>query len=157
MTYNMSLHKETTMSRNIEMTQTPSWQAIITSTHACLTLPPSAYLNFNQFSGGPILTSQVSLLACVGYFFSTWHTLALVNHILCFQLDLKLLESSIFINKFLGIIGWCVCWYSYCDLACVCVFMLSHVSRVWFLVTLWTVARQVPLSMGFSRQEYWRG
>ena len=24
-------------------------------------------------------------------------------------------------------------------------------------VTLWTEARQVPLSMGFSRQEYWSG
>ena len=24
-------------------------------------------------------------------------------------------------------------------------------------VTLWTVARQAPLSMGFSRQEYWSG
>ena len=26
---------------------------------------------------------------------------------------------------------------------------------VWIFVTLWTVAHQVPLSMGFSRQEYW--
>ena len=25
------------------------------------------------------------------------------------------------------------------------------------LVTLWTAARQAPLSMGFSRQEYWSG
>ena len=25
------------------------------------------------------------------------------------------------------------------------------------LVTPWTVARQAPMSMGFSRQEYWRG
>ena len=25
------------------------------------------------------------------------------------------------------------------------------------LVTSWTVARQAPLSMGFSRQEYWSG
>ena len=25
------------------------------------------------------------------------------------------------------------------------------------LATLWTVAHQAPLSMGFSRQEYWRG
>ena len=25
------------------------------------------------------------------------------------------------------------------------------------LVTLWTVAFQAPLSMGFSRQEYWSG
>ena len=24
-------------------------------------------------------------------------------------------------------------------------------------MTLWTVARQVPLSMGFPRQEYWSG
>ena len=30
-------------------------------------------------------------------------------------------------------------------------------SRVRLSVTLWTVARQVPLSMGFSRQEYWSG
>ena len=26
-----------------------------------------------------------------------------------------------------------------------------------FFLTLWTVARQAPLSMGFSRQEYWSG
>ena len=25
------------------------------------------------------------------------------------------------------------------------------------IVTLWTVAHQAPLSMGFSRQEYWSG
>ena len=25
----------------------------------------------------------------------------------------------------------------------------------YLFVTLWTVARQAPLSMGFSRQEYW--
>ena len=30
-------------------------------------------------------------------------------------------------------------------------------SRVQLLVTLWTVAHQAPLSMGFSRQEYWSG
>ena len=32
---------------------------------------------------------------------------------------------------------------------------LSRFSRVWLFVTPWTVARQAPLSMGFSRQEYW--
>ena len=31
---------------------------------------------------------------------------------------------------------------------------LSHVQ---LFETLWTVARQPPLSMGFSRQEYWSG
>ena len=33
--------------------------------------------------------------------------------------------------------------------------VLSHFSRVRFFATLWTVAHQAPLSMGFSRQEYW--
>ena len=32
--------------------------------------------------------------------------------------------------------------------------MLSHFSHVQLFVTLWTVAYQTPLSMGFSRQEY---
>ena len=35
--------------------------------------------------------------------------------------------------------------------------MLSHFSHVWLFATLWTVAHQAPLSMEFSRQEYWRG
>ena len=30
-------------------------------------------------------------------------------------------------------------------------------SRVRLFVTPWTVACQAPLSMGFSRQEYWSG
>ena len=32
---------------------------------------------------------------------------------------------------------------------------LSHFRRVRLFATLWTVACQAPLSMGFSRQEYW--
>ena len=35
--------------------------------------------------------------------------------------------------------------------------LLSHFSRVWLFVTLWTAACQAPLSMGFSRQECWSG
>ena len=34
---------------------------------------------------------------------------------------------------------------------------LSHFSCVRFFATLWTVAHQAPLSMGFSRQEYLSG
>ena len=29
-----------------------------------------------------------------------------------------------------------------------------HFSHVWFFVTLWTIAHQAPLSMGFSRQQF---
>ena len=35
--------------------------------------------------------------------------------------------------------------------------VLSRFSHVQLFATLWTVAHQAPLSMGFSRQEYWCG
>ena len=35
--------------------------------------------------------------------------------------------------------------------------VLCHVSRVQLFAILWTVTHQAPLSMGFSRQEYWSG
>ena len=35
--------------------------------------------------------------------------------------------------------------------------MLSHFSCVRFFSTPWTIAHQAPLSMGFSRQEYYIG
>ena len=35
--------------------------------------------------------------------------------------------------------------------------VVQSLSRVWLFVTPWTVARQAPLSMRFSRQEYWSG
>ena len=35
--------------------------------------------------------------------------------------------------------------------------VFSRFSCVQLLVTLWTVARQAPLSTGFPRQEYWSG
>ena len=34
---------------------------------------------------------------------------------------------------------------------------VSHFSHVRFFATPWTIARQAPLSVGFSRQEYWIG
>ena len=44
---------------------------------------------------------------------------------------------------------------SYTENVHVCV--LRHFSCVQLFVTPWTVARQAPLSMGFSRQQYWNG
>ena len=35
--------------------------------------------------------------------------------------------------------------------------VLSRFSCVWLFVTLWTIACQAPLSVGFSRYEYWSG
>ena len=42
---------------------------------------------------------------------------------------------------------------SYLHLLCV----LSRFSHVLLFATLWTIAHKAPLSMGFSRQEYWSG
>ena len=49
----------------------------------------------------------------------------------------------------------CVCVYV-CAQSCACACMYVP-SRVRLFVTPWTVARQAPPSMGFSRQEYWSG
>ena len=46
-------------------------------------------------------------------------------------------------------------FYSVSKTKSVC--MLSHFSHIRLCVTPWTVAHQSPLSMGFSRQQYWSG
>ena len=59
-------------------------------------------------------------------------------------------------------IKWDIIWKSrqksrscFSYYACVCV--LSHFGHVWLIATLRTMAHQVPLSMGCSRQQYWCG
>ena len=44
-------------------------------------------------------------------------------------------------------------WRHKAHFACV----LNHFTYVLFFATPWNAARQAPLSMGFSRQEYWSG
>ena len=49
----------------------------------------------------------------------------------------------------------CVC---VCSCVCVCVCVCRHactLSHIRLFATPWTIARQAPLCMGFSRQEYW--
>ena len=38
-----------------------------------------------------------------------------------------------------------------------CTSTLSHFSPIRLFVSLWTIACQAPLTMGFSRQELWSG
>ena len=44
-----------------------------------------------------------------------------------------------------------------CVCVCVCVYVYVLLSHVQLFVTPLTVACQAPLSMEFSRQEYWSG
>ena len=56
--------------------------------------------------------------------------------------------------------SWISCIHDIYICVCVCIHGVSEVkspSRVWLLATPWTVAYQAPLSMEFSRQEYWSG
>ena len=62
-----------------------------------------------------------------------------------------------------NILGWPKCSSEFfclrvcvCVCACVCVRLVTLVVSD-PLLTPWTVAHQVPLFMGFSRQEYWSG
>ena len=43
-------------------------------------------------------------------------------------------------------------YYKYIHL---CIYVFSNFSYIQLFATPWTVAHQAPLSMGFSRQEYW--
>ena len=56
--------------------------------------------------------------------------------------------SCIRIFPTISIVTVCVC-------VCVCVCVLF--SHVWLFATPWTVACQAPMSMEFSKQEYWSG
>ena len=62
-------------------------------------------------------------------------------------LPLPSLLLSLYKPKFQAEDVFCLC--------CAC--MLSRFSRVQLFEAPWTVARQAPLSMEFSRQEYWSG
>ena len=50
--------------------------------------------------------------------------------------------------KYRASLEWCHAWQRA---------MRHTLSHVWLRVTPWAVARQAPLSMEFSRQEYWNG
>ena len=84
------------------------------------------------------------------YFSGSWskqpgrehHTLA-VSDCHCAP-QAQLLNTQVFV--FLPMLFFFIC-------ACAC--MLSRFSHVWLSAILWVVARQAPLSKGFSRQVYW--
>ena len=52
---------------------------------------------------------------------------------------------------------WCPSFFQSWGQFCVCVCVCVYVQSCLLFVTLWTAAHQAPLSIGFSRQEYWSG
>ena len=78
------------------------------------------------------------------YFFS------LFLCVICAESIINLLQYSV-----IKYIANCVSWVS--RLTFFVYYVLSRSSHVQLFAILWTVARQAPLSMGFSRQECWSG
>ena len=73
--------------------------------------------------------------------------------ILCDPTDCSPPGSSVCGFSQARILEWVAISFSKVLHAC----MLSHVSHAQLFATPWTEALQAPLSMGFSRQEYWSG
>ena len=113
------------------------------ATSLSLVIIYSHYISFNLAKvifKNTILTCWTHQEGCYGKFPTFWFCASVS---LCCRLSGS---STLFISCKLELIsnGWCA-W------------VLSCFSCVQLFVTLWPVAQQAPLPMGFSRQEYWNG
>ena len=72
-----------------------------------------------------------------------------------FQLIFLLTYSFIFFFSLVKFVVESLCWIL--QFTHYLMFMLNCLHHVWLFVTPWTVTHQGPLSMGFTRQEYWSG
>ena len=95
-----------------------------------------------------------------------------LHHSLCWSLPRKLFPSILvahFFSSFMSLLKWhvvndafpdrsmrwqCLALAIHVHLACMYVKLLQSFQ---LFITLCTIAGQAPLSMGFSRQEYWSG
>ena len=82
----------------------------------------------------PLPEASVDLASAILYIIQTVYSLCFYACLLSFSIDFLSLVHDI-----------------------VCAYVLSHFSPVCLFVTLRTVLHQAPLSMEFSRQEYWSG
>ena len=73
---------------------------------------------------------------------------------LCDPIDVSLPGSSVLGILQARILEWVVISFSS---AWKWKVKVKSLSCIWLFMTLWTVAHQAPLSMAFSRQEYWSG
>ena len=92
------------------------------------------------------------------YFLMTFRRLNIQHRLRQTWLVLELLDRAFWAAVWSSMVSrshWNSRSYMWTFFSSACV--LSRFSHVWLCVTLWTVALQAPLSMGFSRQGYWSG
>ena len=99
-----------------------------------------------------MLSRFISFLLCVRHCRRDWALLGNMGTVeVCGHEMGTILRRTILMNP----VPWLntYMWFFRPDHVC----MLSRFSHVWLPATLWTVACHAPLSMGFSKQEYWSG
>ena len=125
------------------------WRILVGySPRGCKELDIPEQLNFSSFISLQILESWKTI-----FIFSLCSCLRWSHPALCFKCQTKTLMSPL---------PYCLFSMSHklsrkYTYACVPVCVLSHFSHVRLFANLWIVACQAPLSLGFSRQEYWSG
>ena len=86
------------------------------------------------------LYSMVNVISCTSVLYKDIYTHTCINTYACVYNPSLVSNSALLTSSLLLLL-----------------LLLNHFSHVWLFVTQWTVAHQAPLSMGFSRQEYWSG
>ena len=74
-------------------------------------------------------------------------------HFCCFPFLFMIINNAANILTHCIFVDFCECLFR----THLCKWNACILSRIWLFVTPWTVAHQTPLSMGFSRQDYWSG
>ena len=106
----------------------------------CISLKPDLLLYMNLSTKGEVVESACGLRdASLAFCFRNWL-------IMSFVWGVRVTTSHVIV---------CSLFQNCHPIQGVCVWKCCLLSCIWYFVIPWTVAYQAPLSMEFSRQEYW--
>ena len=96
-------------------------------------------------------------ILCLLFIYMCIHTHMYTHICVCMCVYVHQMSSQILCPLYMCMCVYIYNIYAYMCLLCACMCMLSHFIHVQLFATPWTVACQAPISMEFSRQEYWSG
>ena len=125
-----------------------------------LLLPPSIFPSIRVFSNESVLHMRWPKYWSFRFSISPSNEYSRLISFRMDWLDLFAVQGALksLLQHHSGIVHFskvsCIC---VCVCVCVCACVCCHFSRLQLFATLWTIACQAPLPMGFSKQEYWSG
>ena len=102
------------------------------------------------------LTSSPVLLSCL-FYYNHSNRCEVISHWICIFWWLVLSTFYFWAQDSFPLVFVSIFMLVPCGLNTICRRLVASYVSCWFFVTLWSVACQAPLSMGFPRQEYWSG